>query len=120
MARICCAASFPPMPPGMVRSTMTAEKGVPDSPTALSMVPLTFDPRSTSETVSFTRCWSEITFFTDRFFDLGEVLACNRDPFLPVFDQTVPASGKAGKIVDEIRGQPIVAGRIHPQVVVKQ
>jgi hypothetical protein len=46
----------------------------------------------------------------DRFFELVKVLASERDPFLPIFDQEIPLSGKAGTISFEICGELIVAG----------
>ncbi len=61
-----------------------------------------------------------LEFESDRVFNLGEVLTGNGDPLLPVFDQEIPPSGQAGKVLAETGGQPIIARAIQPHVVVKE
>ena len=61
-----------------------------------------------------------LEFDTNRIFDLGEILTGNRDPFFRVFYQEVSATGKTGKILAELPCKQVIAGGIHPQIVLEK
>ncbi|GFO55457.1 hypothetical protein GMSM_24640 [Geomonas sp. Red276] len=52
--------------------------------------------------------------------DLCEVLTGDRDPRLTILDEVIAATGYAREIVTEPGRQHIVAGRVHPNVIIEQ
>ena len=51
---------------------------------------------------------------------LREILAGDLNPLLPIPDQTRAPAGKSGEIFAKSRSQPVVPGRIHRDVFIKE